>query len=591
MEEGNYFVIDTREQWENAYATEYIQIDTDGIALSKSDDYVFLDVVPSATGAPFEKEALDPLKLFTKCLSLEGGLSIAFGVDDIYVVEALENSSQWVLFCLALINGQIRKEQEVNEGTMIAAKGEYGLYLLDSQSKKIFTVDSYWEWEPIEMVLLDENNIPYTFDQPLDIGSDEDDNLYLLEPEQQIILKFNSSGSLLQVIPIPYNQDVRFTSLSVTDSDNIYLGFLDQEDNYFFLHIGKSETYPIKGTYVSEVFDSNIEDCRWHRVVLDMELPANTQAIFSYVATNNLQSLNGTEHFNSNILENLNDALLFEATGRYLRFKITVFSDAGRQYTPLIHGVKLFYPRNTYLRYLPETYQEDPAGKDFTERFLALFERFMQHSEEQIYHFTDYLDTQNIPGDFLQWLAQWLAVSLDENWTQDQKRKLLAETPLLYKKRGTPTTMSRIIEIYYGLAPIIIEPFQLECAENLQYKKLLEQLFGTDPYQFSVLLKPQWEDPDSLEKTALVVDDNQRAAIQRIIDAEKPAFTTGMLHILEPGFYLDMHTYLEINTLMAKKEFLLGKTSVIGRDTYLYDTESSAQIERNSRIGIDFKLT
>jgi hypothetical protein len=61
--------------------------------------------------------------------------------------------------------------------------------------------------------------------------------------------------------------------------------------------------------------------------------------------------------------------------------------------------------------------------------------------------------------------------------------------------------------------------------------------------------------------------------------------------VLEPWFYLDMHTYLGVNTTLTKPSFILGKTSVIGRDTVLYDREEAGQVARKSRIGIDDTLT
>ncbi len=52
-----------------------------------------------------------------------------------------------------------------------------------------------------------------------------------------------------------------------------------------------------------------------------------------------------------------------------------------------------------------------------------------------------------------------------------------------------------------------------------------------------------------------------------------------------------MHTYLGINTALTKPEFILGKSSVIGRDTVLDDFEHAAQVGRHSRIDIDTELS
>lgn len=616
MEESKYFIINTQSQWEAAETTENILVTGESISLETSDTYAYLDTfgtggqevnslaldacgvlfMTSATGTIFIQKFPDLREFFPlACASFDRPVSIAAGADDLYVVARTDeegNASGWALVCLARINNQVRKRQEVAEGTTIASLGDYGLYLLDTQGQRIFKVEQYWQWEPQEIIALDSSGLPYSFHQPMDIASDRDGNFYILEAENKEILKFDPGGQWVQTIPIPFETGSGFTALAAAGSDNLYLGAVNEDETNSVLQLSRSSSHEPSGIYTSGVFDSTIPGCRWHRVVLDADIPDNTLIKLSYSASQSETPPGGGDRFTaSTALENPRDALLIDATGRYIRFKLELFSDETGQNTPLIRSMKIYYPRDTYLRYLPATYQEDETGKDFTERFLSLFETFMQHSEEQIYDFTAYLDSETVPESFISWLSQWLAVTVDENWSETQQRQLLREAPQLYKKRGTGAVLSRFIEIYYGKAPIIIEPFQMECIDNEEYRTLISKLFSTDPYGFSVLLEPKWEDPDSGEKRAVSICGTCRTALQRIIDAEKPAYTAGILHLLEPAVYLDMHTYLGINTLLSKRDFLLEKTSVLGRDTVTYGSEFSAQVERNSRIGIDFKLS
>jgi hypothetical protein len=74
------------------------------------------------------------------------------------------------------------------------------------------------------------------------------------------------------------------------------------------------------------------------------------------------------------------------------------------------------------------------------------------------------------------------------------------------------------------------------------------------------------------------------------VELEKPAHTSAGVVVLQPWIYLDLHTYLGVNTYLSKPVMQLGITSVIGRDTVLSDTEGSGQIERRSKTGIDTKL-
>lgn len=104
-------------------------------------------------------------------------------------------------------------------------------------------------------------------------------------------------------------------------------------------------------------------------------------------------------------------------------------------------------------------------------------------------------------------------------------------------------------------------------------------LYGEDPFGFCVLLS----DPDLSESTY--------DTIKRIIEEQKPAHTCYGLKMLEPWFSLDMHTYLEVNTRLTYPSLVMSKTSVLGRDTVLYDTEHAGQVRVHSRTGIDTKLT
>jgi len=97
---------------------------------------------------------------------------------------------------------------------------------------------------------------------------------------------------------------------------------------------------------------------------------------------------------------------------------------------------------------------------------------------------------------------------------------------------------------------IIFENFQFDSvSENQEYMNL----FCNDPYTFCVLLNPHF------------VDDKKLNIIKRIVENEKPAHAVAQVVLLQPWFYLGMHTYLGINTQLNEQAFAAGM-SVIGRD-------------------------
>jgi phage tail-like protein len=69
------------------------------------------------------------------------------------------------------------------------------------------------------------------------------------------------------------------------------------------------------------------------------------------------------------------------------------------------------------------------------------------------------LDRQRAPAEFLGWLAGWVALSLREDWTEEQKRRFIANIIPLYQKRGTLEAMREVLVAYTGNQAIHVEDF------------------------------------------------------------------------------------------------------------------------------------
>jgi phage tail-like protein len=157
-----------------------------------------------------------------------------------------------------------------------------------------------------------------------------------------------------------------------------------------------------------------------------------------------------------------------------------------------------------YLQYLPPIYAEAPIdSKDqFLILFLRAFEGVLTPIEQIIDNFDLYLDAQTAPLFFLDQLAAWLGLTLDEKWPEAKRRTMVAEAARLYERRGTRWSLSRHLEIYTGVRPEIIEP-------------------ESQPHHFEVVLRLPAGHPAD------------RATMERIIQANKPAHTTYSLQIME----------------------------------------------------------
>ena len=626
-DEFKFLTINTQDLWEAADIKDGITITKEGIALEQSYSYGWTDISFDDMVTPVSLDLdscgvlyiLDNVRKRIYLLDLGGGQS--FWVDCISFCDpksiALTDSDVYVVHdgkisCLARTNYQIRWQQDVTQEIRIAAQGQNYLYVLDVDKRELTKRGRKWDFSPID--LKDKDGAAYQLGSVFDVASDQENSIYILETEEgknkRRILKFDHRGLFIQKISIrDEEQGLDPCAIATDASGNILVGF---EGTNRFVQRKKTKNYVNCGTYITNPLDSTIANCRWHKVVLDIDEDAlkSTQVRLSYYASNEQEPPGQNSSDWSEPLINPRDALL-NAKGRRIWFKMDLISDDLHEKTPLVKSLTVYFPRDSYLRYLPAVYQEDEKSRDFLERFLSLCETCLWQMESKIDSVTRYLDVGAAPDEFLAWLSSWLGLSTDENWPFEKRRELLKAAPDLFRKRGTREELNKLMEIYLedptlikelqiyidkcqesgtskenlqGLRqlcedagkPIIVEHFQLK---PLQELGLWARLFGNCPYRFCVLLKP-----------LSVSNETELNTVRRIVQQHKPAHTEGGVVLLQPWLYLDMHTYLGINTVLTEPEFVLGKAA-IGRDTVVADREQSGQIDIRARIGMDTILT
>ena len=103
-------------------------------------------------------------------------------------------------------------------------------------------------------------------------------------------------------------------------------------------------------------------------------------------------------------VDNQRDFLIRQPEGRYLFVRIRMTGD-GRQ-TPRIRRMRIDFPRQTSLDQLPLVFRDSPEAEDFSERFLALFDSFLDDVDEQIARMPALLDVDGVPEGVLPWLGQ-----------------------------------------------------------------------------------------------------------------------------------------------------------------------------------------
>lgn len=342
------------------------------------------------------------------------------------------------------------------------------------------------------------------------------------------------------------------------------------------------ETGHFEGVFLTPAFDSLEDGTRWHKVVVDADLPSDCQVSIQYVASDapmlpvagqlvvvddvrleDMMHASGRYaalQFSFSHHSIVAKDALIDATGRYLWLLVRI--TGSRSASPLVRRLRVYYPRASYLDFLPSIYQEDGVSKDFLERFLALFNTLSSSLDEQIDIVSHLFDVDTAPAEMLAWLTQWLGFTPDETWTDDQLRDMIRALPELNRLRGTRTGIERIIRLYTGQMPMIVEyPQYASLMAKKDLRELMSRLYGGHSNSFAVLVSAD-----------VAPDARHRYVLSKLIERQKPAFTEAKLVILSPFIYIDMHTYLGINTYLseAKSLHLDGRT-VLPHDTIIID--------------------
>lgn len=344
----------------------------------------------------------------------------------------------------------------------------------------------------------------------------------------------------------------------VLNDENGELLFLNPEKTM----ISKDAGLLPQGTYISHPLDSTIQDTRWHRMELKANIPQDTQVSVSFITSNDISAVTSENYLFlpwSKPVINPYDALIEAQPGRYLWIKIDLTGTIN--VSPEVTEITAYFPRISYLGYLPAVYQEDKESRDFLEGFLSLFETFFMDTEKRIDNIAALFDPDSAPAEFLNYLAHWLSLPVSEYWDEERLRQLMGEAAGIYKMRGTREGIRRILEIFLKNKVFIVENFQIRNAKkimNEEKKAELEEIFGDDPYSFHIFVNKVQKNTDG-RFSAADITDNDITEVRRITELEKPAYTRACVKTLESEIVLDGNTYMGINTFLRDPRQKLDK--------------------------------
>lgn len=228
--------------------------------------------------------------------------------------------------------------------------------------------------------------------------------------------------------------------------------------------------YPKEGVWVSLALDSEMTRCPWHSAILTGTLPPGTRVtVYSWTSESEepadllalrpaaewrlagtWQSPNAAPPLSCQI-----DFLLRSQPGRYLWLKLQFQGDGTA--TPRLDSVELEFPRISLRRYLPAVFGAEPVSADFSDRWLALFDREFRAIESTIDRQARLFDPLACPAgpppkrDFLTWLAGWVGVALERNWPEERRRAYLKAAPRLFPWRGTLEGLRKSLYLFLAL--------------------------------------------------------------------------------------------------------------------------------------------
>lgn len=112
----------------------------------------------------------------------------------------------------------------------------------------------------------------------------------------------------------------------------------------------------------------------------------------------------------------------------------------------------------SWMRHLPEVFEtEDSAQNGFLRRYLQLSQHLLLPLEECIADSRHSLSPRHAPPTELALLASWLALPLNDEWSDSQRRRVLLDAPRLWASRGTPHGLRLALELLANAQATVVE--------------------------------------------------------------------------------------------------------------------------------------
>jgi phage tail-like protein len=282
------------------------------------------------------------------------------------------------------------------------------------------------------------------------------------------------------------------------------------------------------------------------------------------------------------------DILVPSLPGQYLQLQLEL-TGSGLT-TPVVGSLRVHFPRESLLQYLPAIYSKPPEQREFLDRLLSIAQSTWSSIELNVETFSLYLDPDTVPDRALGWLAGWLGLTLEGTWNPEQNRRLLRALRGLRATWGTAAGLGAWLRIYLANLrgveeqtledagiPGIVESFverrrlMLDregsatlCAADGLWSPAVEKRFQVGVFdRLGQVELVSNGDPDLdifrhyahafrvYVPASFLRNAADEALLRRAIDLHRPAHTTYELVLVEPRFLIGVQSTIALDSVIG----------------------------------------
>lgn len=283
--------------------------------------------------------------------------------------------------------------------------------------------------------------------------------------------------------------------------------------------------------------------------------------------------------------------------------------------TPRLMDLRAEFNHDTLLPLLPRPYRQEAFRNDQLTRLLSLFETFFDDVDDLSAEQVSWLDPFAAPATVLPWLASWLEVELNGEWTDEARRRTIAQAYAQSARTGTPSALREALWREAGVRAVIHEPLQAGRVWVLGSCRSA----SAPPASLGATTSLAAADPDGaiLGRTAtlgaahLIGGDeigshlfegmahrftvhisqrafrtSRRARAERVIERDKPAHTAYALSEIRPALSVGVQARLGVTTIIGHRP-LPGR---LGRGPMVLSGEPAGHVGTALEVGRSTRL-